>query len=547
MRRHPLNVITGAVLLLVGWNSSVLSDSPPTGSPALVYAQRDAQRASEAAQSAMNLVAAEVAKLQAVEKAIADATAGKAAAEKAVADATAAVSAADAAKVAADKNAADTAAAAQKVKDDDAVDQAGKDKAQLDATTAQATAATAAETLKAKQAEKTTAETNKAEAEKALTAAQATLKPAQDAKAAAEKAAAPITALAKAAQEKAAFYATTPPVAKAEAPRLIQTFKYTRPIQSCRIDPSGDFVFGGSQDNSIQRWDLVLSSQVPMASHKSWVADLDFQPGTSLLVSSAYEGKLQWWDTALTTPTAGRNVAAHKGQVRSISFSRDGQYLATGGNDKIVRIWRTADGALLKELTGHGSHVYNVAFHPNGKHLLTGELLGVIKQWEVETWQHVRDLDAKPLHKYDEGFRADCGGIRTLAFSADGRYMAAGGIGEVTNAFAGIGKPTVLVYDWITGQRIHLLNPKGAFQGSVWALEFHPSGEFLIGAGGGGGGGMWFWNFEAGTALLDFPLPSPAYDMSFHPDGLRLALACYDSTVKIYDLGPKVPDAAPAK
>jgi WD40 repeat protein len=529
-------------LMAVSW-----ADTPAADSPALTFAKRDAQRASEAATAATNLVAEAVTKLQAVEKAIADATAAKETAAKIVVDAGAALQSTETAKLAADQAVLDTAANAQKVKDDAAADQAAKEKAQLDVTAAQAAATTAAEAVKIKQTEKTTADVNLVNAGKGLELAQAGLKPAQDAKTIVEKDLAPLAVLAKAAQEKATFYAATPPVAQPEAIRLIQTFKHTRPFQSCRIDPTGDFVFGGCQDNTIQRWDLVLSKQIPMPGHKSWVADFDFQPGTNLLLSAAYEGKLLWWETPLGSPNSARTVAAHRGQIRSIACSPDGQFLATAGNDKLVRIWRTADGALLKELAGHGSHIYHVAFHPNGKHLVSGELLGILKQWEVATWQHVRDLDAKPLHKYDPTFHADCGGIRGMAFSPDGRFLAAGGIGEVTNAFAGVGKPTVLIYDWLTGQRMHLLNPKSNFQGSVWSLQFHPTRDFLIGAGGGGSGGLWFWNAEAGTALFDFPLPAAAYDLSIHPDGMRLALACFDNTVKIYDLGPKSPEPAPAK
>jgi hypothetical protein len=543
--QRPILIVSFCTAALLGLFSTVgWTDNPPAEAPGLTFAKRDAQRASDAAQAAANRVAAEVAKLQVVEKAIADATAAKVASEKAVADAVAALQTAEANKVAADKASADMAANAQKVKDDAAADQAAKDKAQQDATAAQTAAVAAAEAVTLKQTEKAASDVNLTNSVKTLEAAQTGLKPAQDAKAAVEKEAAPIAAIAKAAQEKAAFYTMTPPVAQPEAIRLIQTFTYTRPFQSCKIDPTGDFVFGGCQDNSIQRWDLVSTAQqAPMSGHKSWVADLDFQPGTNLLISAAYEGKLQWWNQPMSTATSVRTVSAHQGQIRCIAFSIDGQYVATGGNDKLVRIWRAADGALLKELAGHNSHVYNLAFHPNGKHLVTGELLGILKQWEVESWQHVRDFDAKALHKYDEGFRADCGGIRGMDFSPNGRYLAVGGIGEVTNAFAGVGKPTVLIFDWLTGQRIHLLNPKGGFQGSVWSLKFHPNGEFLIGAGGGGSGGMWFWNVETGTAIFDFALPSTAYDLSLHPDGLRLALACYDKTIKIYDLGPKPPAA----
>ncbi len=542
--RFAVFFIAMVCLAAQAWSADPVPSSENLG---LKYAQRDALRAAAAAQAAAPRLAAEVAKLQAAEKAVADSQAAKVAAEKAVAETAAALTAAEAARVAADKVALDAVANAQKVKDDAAADQAAKDLAQQAATTAQTAAAAAADLVKAKQAEKAAAEANKPVADKQLEVAQAALKPAQEAKAVVEKETAAIAAIAKATQDKATFYATALPVAKAETPRLIQTLTHTRPFQSCRIDPTGDFVFGGCQDNTIQRWDLVLGTKTPIVGHKSWISGFDFQPGSNVLISAAYEGRVQWWNDALTVPASVRSVAAHKGQVRAIAFSKDGQYVASAGNDKLVRIWRAADGALLKELEGHTSHVYNLAFHPNGKHLVSGDLKGTLKQWELETWQLVRDYDAKLLHKYDEGFKADCGGIRGIDFSPDGRYLAVGGIGEVTNAFAGVGKPTVLLFDWLTGQRIHVLTPKGAFQGSVWALRFHPSGSFLLGAGGGGSGGMWFWDYETGTALLDVALPAVAYDLSLHPDGLRMALACYDNSVKIFDLGPKLPEAAPAK
>ena len=549
MPRIQCIVMASLCMVIAGLGSPVWSADPAPAAVnlGLKYAQRDAQRAAAAAQAATARLAAEVAKLRAVEKVVADSRAAKVVADQAVVDTAAAIVVAETARVAADKAALEAVANAQKVKDDAAADQAAKDLAQQAATTAQTAATAAAEVLKTKQADKVIADANKPLADKQLEAAQAALKPAQEGQAAAEKELVASSATAQATQNKATFYATALPVAKVEAPRLIQTLTHTRPFQSCRLDPTGDFVFGGCQDNSIQRWDLVLGTKVPMAGHKSWIADFDFQPGSNLFISAAYEGRVQWWNEALAVPIAVRTVTAHQGQVRTVSFSCDGQYLATAGNDQLVRIWRASDGALIKELAGHTSHIYNLAFHPAGKHLVSGDLKGVLKQWELETWQLVRDYDAKLLHIYDATFKADCGGIRGIDFSPDGRLLAVGGIGEVSNAFAGIGKPTVLIFDWLTGQRIHVLNPKAAFQGSVWALRFHPSGTFLLGAGGGGSGGLWFWDAETGTALLDVPLPQVAYDLSFHPDGLRMALASYDNSIKIFDLGPPTPEAAPAK
>ena len=62
-------------------------------------------------------------------------------------------------------------------------------------------------------------------------------------------------------------------------------------------------------------------------------------------------------------------------------------------------------------------------------------------------------MDASPLWKYDAGFRADVGGVRAMAFSGDGKLLACAGITEVSNAFAGIGNPLVVVFDFEKGEK----------------------------------------------------------------------------------------------
>ena len=43
----------------------------------------------------------------------------------------------------------------------------------------------------------------------------------------------------------------------------------------------------------------------------------------------------------------------HPAPVRSVAFAPDGLTLASGSSDRTVRLWRVADGALLRSLEGH--------------------------------------------------------------------------------------------------------------------------------------------------------------------------------------------------
>ncbi len=318
----------------------------------------------------------------------------------------------------------------------------------------------------------------------------------------------------------------------------VQELKHTAPLLGCRFDPSGRYVFAGAQDNSVVRWRLADGKKTVLAGHKSWIRALAFAPRERLLFSGSYDGKLITWLAEAEAPTPAQTIEAHKGWVRALAVRPDGNVLASCGNDHLVKLWSVAEGKLVRELAGHECHVYNVAFHPTAPFLVSADLKGIVKVWDLNTGAVARELDAKILHKYDPSFMADHGGVRGMAFSADGSMLACCGITNVTNAFAGVGNPLVVLFDWATGKVKQLLKPREAFQGTAWGTFIHASG-FIAAAAGGNGGMLWYWKPDAPTDFFAFKLPDNARDLAPHPDGRRLAVAFAGSAVRVYDLGPK--------
>lgn len=370
------------------------------------------------------------------------------------------------------------------------------------------------------------------------------VKGADDAKAAADKELAAAEAALKPAAERVALVGKAIPKADPTALREVASFKHDRPVISVRMDPTGQSFFAGAHDNMLQMWDVAFGTKKLVTGHRTWIRGMNFHADGQLLLSGDYTGKVIWWNPTEAHPKPLRKIQAHKGYCRAVSISPDKSLVATSGNDNMVRIWSAADGQLIKELPGHERHVYNVTFDPTGKALISGDLMGIVKHWEVGTWNLVRDLDCKVLTKFDPTFVADCGGIRGIDFSPDGKTLAVCGISEVSNAFAGIGKPTVVTFDLATGNRLKVMLPKDNFDGTCWGVRFDPAGEFLVGVGGGGAGGMWFWKPTEDKSFHFVKLPSVAYDLSWHPDGLRMAVAFYDNQTRLYDLGPKPPEPA---
>ena len=214
-----------------------------------------------------------------------------------------------------------------------------------------------------------------------------------------------------------------------------------------------------------------------------------------------------------------------------------------------MRLWSAADGRPVRTLEGHGSHVYNVAFHPDGTRLASADLKGVVKDWDLSTGKCVRDLDAAALYAYDPRFLADIGGARGIAFDTyAGRVrLAVSGITNVSNAFAGVGNPLVVLFDSAEGKP-KLLKPKDAFQGTAWGVAFRPDGG-VIAAGGGSGGRVWFWKGEQPASVHTVTVPSVARDLAMTPSGDRFAVAGANGTAYVYCFtpGPAAETKPPAK
>ncbi len=322
---------------------------------------------------------------------------------------------------------------------------------------------------------------------------------------------------------------------------VVAQWPHDRPLCACRFEPAGRFVFCGSEDAVVERFNLADGARTILSGgHESWVNAFAFSKDGALAISGGCDGKIAWWDAAAESPTTIRSIEAHHGWVRSLAASPDGTLLASGGNDHMVRLWNIADGTLVRELAGHPRHVYSVAFHPQGQFLLSGDLTGALKQWEVAGGKEVRTFDAKPLHTYEGGQQVDFGGIRALAASPDGKWLAAGGLYKATNPLGAVHEPLVLLFDWESQKLEKQQIAEGITNGVIWRLAWLADGSLMGVTGGGSGGLLLFWKPDAEKDFHRFALPSLARDMDLHPDGLRVATAHYDRHVRITRLAAKV-------
>jgi WD40 repeat protein len=99
------------------------------------------------------------------------------------------------------------------------------------------------------------------------------------------------------------------------------------------------------------------------------------------------------WTVAEERPTL--SFKGHNGTVRAIAISPDGRVLATGGEDRMIRLWELPSGRPLAEWEAHDGHVTALHYRPEGGTLVSGGTDGTFKLWDLPMIR--RELSAMGL------------------------------------------------------------------------------------------------------------------------------------------------------
>lgn len=204
-------------------------------------------------------------------------------------------------------------------------------------------------------------------------------------------------------------------------------------VDSLSFSPSGDVLASGLRDecgDHVTLWDVETGksikdfypSDIESYLEGNHIYSLSFNPSGDLLAGGCYNGKIHLWDVEtgemMTLEGHPQTMTMRDDDeyfsVFSVSFSPSGSVLASGSEDKTIKLWNVRTGQLIKTLVGHSRTVHSVTFHPSGDVLASGSTDSVIKLWNVRTGQLIKTLEGS-------------GNCHSLSFSPSGDVIVAGG------------------------------------------------------------------------------------------------------------------------
>ncbi len=224
------------------------------------------------------------------------------------------------------------------------------------------------------------------------------------------------------------------------------------------------------------------------------------------------------------------DLLAPNTEVESVSFSPDGQILATGNEDGNVRLWHVTTGDLLQTISqflplgSYAGERKNVVFSPDGNTLAVSSSNNTVFLWNANTRKHLHSF-IEYRYKYSNRI------VPPMAFSPDGKILAIS-VGEYVDGDVDDVKIYVFLWDVNTGETLQTL----IGHTNVSSISFSPDGSTLA---IGSRDEIRFWDVSTGETLQTLTGQTGTIrSISFRPDGSTLATGSGDE-IRLWDVNTR--------
>ncbi|KAF7975790.1 hypothetical protein HWV62_8615 [Athelia sp. TMB] len=132
--------------------------------------------------------------------------------------------------------------------------------------------------------------------------------------------------------------------------------------------------------------------QYSLSGHTLSISSLKFSPSGAILASSGADKVVKLWDT--NTGEIMRTLEGHTLGISDIAWSNDEEYIASASDDKTIRIWSLDLGTTVKVLQGHTNFVFCINYNARSSLLVSGGFDETVRLWDVARGKSLKVLPA---------------------------------------------------------------------------------------------------------------------------------------------------------
>ncbi|VDM39478.1 unnamed protein product [Toxocara canis] len=290
-----------------------------------------------------------------------------------------------------------------------------------------------------------------------------------------------------------------------------------------------------------------------ISGHTGWVRCVDVEPGNEWFATGGADRIVKIWD--LATGKLRLSLTGHVSAVRACKVSHRHPFLFTGGEDKQVKCWDLEYNKVIRHYHGHLSAVQDLSIHPTLDILVTCARDATARVWDMRTKAQIHC------------FTGHTNTVASVVTQATDPQI-----------ITGSHDTTIRLWDLAAGRSIATLTHH---KKSVRALTLHPSlymfasggadnikqwkcpeGEFIqnlsghnaivnslvcnedgVLISGGDNGSMYFWDWKSGFCFQkeqskaqpgSIDSEAGIFAMAFDQSGSRLITGEADKTIKMY-------------
>jgi dipeptidyl aminopeptidase/acylaminoacyl peptidase len=179
--------------------------------------------------------------------------------------------------------------------------------------------------------------------------------------------------------------------------------------------------------HTVQIRGITTDTNLTLEGSEAPITALTWSPDGERLASGSVDGKASIWNP--DTGSLLRQFEAAEAEINSITWSPDGRILATGGSDgfenqgnQTVRLWNASTGSLIREMVLPFAHeALSIAWSPNGDLLASGDSFGDLQIWDTENG--VRKINLTEHTRAITGVSWSGDGLRLATSSEDGTVI----------------------------------------------------------------------------------------------------------------------------